>query len=347
MLRAGCIGVIVLLLSNQGLADEIFFKNGDRLSGQIVRMEGGRLTFKSKFAGEVTVNRSDLESFKSDEPLDVRLEGGGTMKAAVSEAAKQGDVTIAPGTPQARTVPVEQVKAINPKDGWSGSLLAGLLVTRGNSDTDNANFEANVEKRRLDDRLTAGATYLFGRQRDPATGEKRTTTDNWNARAKYDYFYSPKLYGYANVKVEKDNIANLDLRLTPGIGLGYQFVDRDDLKASAEAGLTYVYEKFSPPDTTTAATAEFREHNEYLSGRLAYKIEKKFNDRLTLFQDTEYLPSFKDIDDYLINANAGMRVGLTGSLFLEYKFTLSYDSVPAPGASNDDLRHVLSVGWQF
>jgi putative salt-induced outer membrane protein YdiY len=343
--RARCIyALLILCLPALAGADEIFFKNGDRLTGQILRLEGGRMTFKSNVAGELTVNLSDLESFKSEQPLDVRLQDGSTVRAAVSDAPR-GEVTVAPNTPQARTLPVAQVKAINPKDGWSGSALAGLLVTRGNSNTDNANVEFNVEKRRLNDRFTAGGTYLYGRQRDPASGEKTTTTDNWNVRAKYDYFFSPHLYAYGNTKVEKDNIANLDVRLTPGAGVGYQIVDRPDFKASAEAGLTYVYEKFAAPDE--ASTTEFRDHNEYLSGRLAYKLEKKFGDRLTLFHSAEYLPSFRDLGDYLVNAEGGMRVGVTGQLFVEYKLTLTYDAIPAPGASNTDLRHLLSVGWQF
>jgi putative salt-induced outer membrane protein YdiY len=335
---------VILLSPGLSWADTIFFKNGDRLTGRIVRMEGGRLTLKSSVAGEVTFNLSDMESFKSDQPLDVRLGDGSAVRATVSDAPN-GEVTVAPDTPRARTVPVAGVKAINPKDGWSGSAQAGLLVTRGNSNTDNANVELNVEKRRLDDRFTAGASYLFGRQRDPSTGQRTTTTDNWNARAKYDYFFSPRLYAYGNVKVEKDNIANLDLRLTPGVGVGYQIVDRPDFRASTEAGVTYVYEKFSAP--SGAGDADFRERNEYLSGRLAYKVEKKLGERVTLFQNTEFLPSFQDLNDYLVNADGGMRVGVTDRLFVEYKLTLTYDAVPAPGASNTDLRHVLSVGWQF
>lgn len=346
MHRAICTcALIILSVAPLASADEIFFKNGDRLTGQILRLENGKLTFKSNYAGEITVNASDLESFKSDQPLDVRLQDGRSVRATVTDAPG-GEVTVAPDTPVSRTLPVAGVKAINPKDGWSGSVLAGLIITRGNSDTDNANVEFNVEKRRLDDRFTGGGAYLYGRQRDPSTGLKSTTADNWNARAKYDYFFSPHLYAYGNVEAEKDNIANLDIRLTPGVGVGYQIVDRGDFKASTEAGLTYVYEKFDAPDT--ASTTEFRDHNEYLSGRLAYKIEKKFaGDRLTLFHNAEYLPSFQDIGDYLINADGGLRVGITGKLFLEYKLTLTYDAVPAPGASNTDLRHVMSIGWQF
>ena len=78
--------------------------------------------------------------------------------------------------------------------------------------------------------MTAGARYLFGRQRDPDTGDKTVTSDTWHVKGKYDYFFSPRFYGYLNGKVEQDNIANLDLRLTPGGGVGYQFAERPDVR---------------------------------------------------------------------------------------------------------------------
>jgi putative salt-induced outer membrane protein YdiY len=344
--RSRFLFALVALAPTPLLADEIFFKNGDRLTGTIERLEDGKMYFKSKAAGDVQVKLDDLESFKSDQPLDVRLEGGKSVRATVTDS-KEGEVVIGKGTGAERVMATQEIKAINPKEGWSGTLAAGASLARGNTSSEEVHANIDAERRRLNDRATAGATYLFGRQRDPDTGQKRTTTDNWNVRGKYDYFFKPHWYGYVNGKVEKDNIANIDLRLTPGVGMGYQFVEREDFKVSAEAGLTYVYEKFDDPDSSSTPQTEFREHNEYLSGRLAYTIERQFKDRFTLFHHAEYLPSFQDIGDYLVNADAGVRVGLISNLFLEYKFTLTYDAVPAPGASNTDLRHLLSVGWSF
>jgi len=36
-----------------------------------------------------------------------------------------------------------------------------------------------------------------------------------------------------------------------------------------------------------------------------------------------------------------------GSFFAEFKFELRYDSIPAPGAKQEDLRYVVGVGWTF
>jgi hypothetical protein len=39
--------------------------------------------------------------------------------------------------------------------------------------------------------------------------------------AKYDHFFTRKFYGYIGTKVERDGVAELELRLTPGAGVGY------------------------------------------------------------------------------------------------------------------------------
>ena len=38
---------------------------------------------------------------------------------------------------------------------------------------------------------------------------------------------------------------------------------------------------------------------------------------------------------------------IVGSFFAEFMFELRYDSIPAPGAKQEDLRYVVGVGWTF
>lgn len=343
----GCALAAILLiltcLPPAARADEIFFKNGDRLTGEILSTDDGKVKFRSPLLGEVTFKLADLESFKSQRPVSVRLKDGTTTKSAVVDGEK-GQIILAPNTPAARTVPMEQVRTLNAREGWTGSLAAGANFSRGNTFTDQANATLELERRTDRDRTTAGGAYLYGRQKEPDSGDKRTTQDSWMARAKYDYFYSPQVYGYGNVKVERDNIAHLDMRLTPGVGLGYQWAEHPQFNFSSEAGLTYVYEKFDPASSPDLSS---RQTKEYLGGRLAYKVEWKPTDRVTVFHSAEWLPSFQEVSDYLINTDAGLRVGLVGRMFLEYKFTLQYDALPAPGASNTDLKHLVTIGWQF
>lgn len=328
----------VLCFACSALADEVVFKNGDRLTGKIVKADGGKLTIASKVAGEVTVDLADVTTFSSDGPVEVLLNDGTKINQRIA-AADEGKFGVAAGgaiAPQA--FPIASVKKVNPPPvAWTGSLTAGALITRGNSKSDNFNLSFDAVRRTDMDRITLGATYLYGRQKDQSTGDESTTVDNWSVDGKYDYFFTPKFFGYANVQVQKDRIADLDLRFIPGAGLGYQWVETPKLNFFTEGGLSWVYEQYSHPDDT-------REH---AALRLAYHVDWQCNDKVKLFHDLEYLPSLSSWSEYLVNADAGVRADITGSFFSEFKVVADYNSKPADDHDKTDLRYLLGVGWKF
>ncbi len=318
------------------LADEVVFKNGDKLTGKIVSAEDGKLKIKSAVAGTVEVDLVDVKTFASDEPIALKLKDGTIIRQPVAAAEKAGEVAVKPGAVAAQNVPIDSIKTINQKESWTGSLVAGGLITRGNSDTEAFNFSADATRRTDIDRLNLNGQYLFGRQEDPTTGEKSTSTDNWRLGAKYDYFINEKLYAFGSFAIEKDRIANLDIRLTPAVGLGYQWIERKDFNFFTEAGLAYVYEDY-----------EGEEASENISLKLAYHVDKKLREGVSVFHNLTFYPSIEDISDYYLLTDAGIRADLTDSFFTEFKVELKYDATPATGSSRSDLRYILGVGWNF
>jgi putative salt-induced outer membrane protein YdiY len=328
---------IALAAGSSVFADEILFNNGDRLTGKIVSVEGDKMTIDTKLAGPIKVDTKEIKTFTSDAPIEIRTKGGEKITAKAT-AAEPGTVKVAGGAAgaPAKTVAVTDVKYINFSEAWTGDVVAGALFSRGNTFTDNANVAFDLTRRTEQDRWTFGGAYNFGRQRDTATGDKTTTTDNWYLQGKYDYFLNEKLYVFGSFRYEHDRIADLDRRMTPGGGLGYQWVETPTLSFNTEAGLAYVCEHYEDGDS-----------NDFIAARLAYHAKRSFNDKVSLFHNLEYYPSLETLDDYLIIADAGLRVTLTSKMFAEYKLEFRYDSTPAVGASRSDLRHIVGVGWQF
>jgi putative salt-induced outer membrane protein YdiY len=318
-------------------ADEVLFTNGDRLTGKIVGAADGKLKIKSDLAGEVSVDLSKVRTFTTDEPVELHVGEGNVLKSRVS-AGPDGSVQAAGGGGvAAQAVALKDVRKINPPPvKWTGAITATGLLTRGNSDTDNLGISIDAVRRAEQDRITFGAGYLYGRQRDTDTGDKETTTDNWFIFGKYDYFFNDKLYAFASARVERDRIALLDLRFSPAVGLGYQWIEKEDFNFFTEAGLGWVYEDFSNAGS-----------NDYFAARLAYHVDKKLNDKVALFHNLEYVPSLEDAGEFNINADAGVRATLTDNMFTEFKFEWKHDSEPAPGADKNDLRYILGVGWSF
>jgi putative salt-induced outer membrane protein YdiY len=317
-------------------ADEIVFKNGDRLTGAVTGMKDGTLEISSEVAGDIAVSLDVVRTFSTEKPIVIYLDDGTILRDAVG-MDEEGQVrTAGEDAGGSRPVSFAEVKAINPPYGrWRGSLSAGGTVTRGNSETTSFNVAANALRRTENDRISLGAEYIFASQKDD-DGNEETTANYWGVRGKYSYFLREKIYPFAAMVAEHDQIADLDLRLIPSAGFGYQWVEREDLSFFTEAGLAWVYEDFRNAGTENR-----------LSARLAYGGTYTPHEMVTLFHDLEYFPSLEDIGDFNVAANAGLRVTLVASLFSELKAQWRHDQTPAPGAERNDYRYLMSLGWSF
>jgi hypothetical protein len=332
--------MLILVLSPAGPArgDEVLFLNGDRLSGKILKAVSGKLTIKTEGAGDVTVDMSKVKTFSTDAPVAVGVKEQPPVSADVGAGPDRSVQTApAPGAPP-QPVAIADISAINPTPpAWTGSFSLNGLLTTGNSETEQLGFRGFLSKRWPHDRLTFGAEYYYGRQEDPSTGEKSTTIDYAMALAKYDHFFTKKFYGYLGTKAERDKVAELELRLAPGAGVGYQWFERPTFNLSTEAGLVWVYENYKRTGSS-----------EFFGPRLAYSVDWVPIQPLTLYHKLEYIPSFEDLGgDYLLNIDAGARLAVWKGFFAELRYEFRYDSTPASGRHRTDQRYILGAGWSF
>ena len=329
---------LVLAPVAPALCDEILFLNGDRLSGKILKAAGGKLTIKTEGAGEVTVDLTKVKTFSTDEAVQVVVGEQTPVSTRVGSGPdREVEASPSPGAaPQ--PLPIAAIESINPPPpAWKGSIALNGLMTTGNSETEQLGFLAGASKRWPWDRLTFHAQYSYGRQEDPDTGEKSTTTNYAMALAKYDHFLTKKLYAYLMVRAERDEVADLEVRLAPGAGVGYEWFQGPTFNFSTEAGLAWVYENYRNSPT-----------RKYFGPRLAYSIDWTPFDPLLLYHKLEYLPSFEDFSgDYLLNADAGARLKVWKGLFAEFRYEYRYDSKPATGREKTDQRFILGAGWAF
>lgn len=330
--------VILAAASAPVLGDEVVFKNGDKLTGTIVEMTEGELVIDTAVAGKVKVKLADVQTFSTDNPVELRFKDGSRVKQPVTRSDQPGSITApgAAGAP-ASTFSLEQVSSINPPfDQWTGSLMLGGMLSFGNTQAQQLNIGLDLERRTEKDRIATGGAYRYGRQKNPDTGVSSTTTDDWSLYGQYDYFLNEKLYLFGRLDVLSDNIADLNIRFTPSIGVGYLWLDTPQITFRTEAGLGWTYEDY---DATGSS--------DYFSARLAYAYTNKLRDGVLLFHNLAYLPSLEDLSVFKINADLGLRVDLTDVMFAEGKFDWRYYSDPPVGTDENDTRIMLSIGWKL
>ncbi len=154
---------------------------------------------------------------------------------------------------------------------------------------------------------------------------------------KYDYFLSKRAYFLATSRVLGDTLANLDLRYTAGVGLGYTWVENGDTTFLTEVGASYFNESYRNADPDS----------DYLAVRAAYKLIHQFTATTRLVHGVEAFPSTEDASDLYLRSTTEVTTSLTESMLAALTHILDYDNTPATGSERVDSRFLPSIGWSF
>jgi len=338
-LKTLMIGCIVLTAAAS--ADQVVFKNGDRLTGKIETAADGKLTLQSQCAGKVTVSLADVQTFATDEAIEIHLKDGTVVNRKVQQADPNRFAIEAGETVQPQALRIADIVAVNPParpiPKWTGQISAGFTETTGNTRNETSSLNISAVRRSENDRITLNMDLAKGRQENPATGVKTTSEDWWRSRAKYDYFLSKKWYAYGDGRYEKDAIAKLDRRVLIGGGAGYQVIETPRTKLAAEAGVASRYEKFNNIAGGESAT----------SIQLGYNFDRKLTSTLEFLNDSSYYPNTEEFSDFYLTSTAELRAHFTKQMFGNFKVIFNYDKTPAPGQGDTDVKYMLGVGLSF
>lgn len=315
-------------------ADTVTLKNGDRLSGTVVKMEADTLWFETAYAGTLKLPWAQVGRLETDAPVRLKLDDSAEFDTRLQTATER-ELNVQPGGVGALApLPLDRIVAINPPANPDRTVLSGRAslggsVARGNTDANTLHLDGELVARNPTQRVT------FDGELNEASQGGVDTVSNWRAGLKVDHFLAERTYVYANTRFDHDGQADLDLRSTLGVGVGRQFVERDDLKVSFEGGLSLVHEDYGlVPD------------ERFPGARAALRYEQGFwGNRLRVFHGSDLLLSLEAIEDYLLQTRSGFRVPMGNGLSLGAQVNLDYDAVPAAGKDSTDTALLFKLDY--
>jgi putative salt-induced outer membrane protein YdiY len=335
----GMVCVVIAVVSMSAPGGQVYLKNGDRLTGTITTMADGKLTIETAMAGTIEIPIENVQTIRSDEPLELHLNDGTVIQQSV-EKDSDGSIKITGSDViGSQTVALADIEAINPPQPeapqWKGDLSAGLTYTSGNTSNESYAFSGNLSKRTEKDR-----TILKGdavKKKEKINGEKETTEDWWRVKGKYDYFLNEKAYVFGEGSYETDEIADLDRRIIVGAGLGYQWIEKETQNFATELGIADVYEKY---DTSSGGDSKF-------SLRAGYHYDQQFNETFSFIHDLTYYPSTEQFSDYFLTSSAELRAKINSHLYSHFRVLFDYDATPAEGKGSTDTKYIFGIGVNF
>lgn len=123
--------------------------------------------------------------------------------------------------------------AVSAEADWKGKGELGVVLARGNSDTDTVN--AKLEAARESDRWKHG----FGLAALRATNAGDRTAERYGGFWQTDYKFSERTYAFGGLRYEDDRFSGFDYQASATAGIGHKFIDTDRTKLSGQAGVGY------------------------------------------------------------------------------------------------------------
>jgi len=231
-----------------------------------------------------------------------------------------------------------------PPKKWETSAAAGLTLTSGNSETFLATVTLDTKRKWAKDEFAAGLGFGYGESEvEVPDGLGGTITDNakttqfGTAFAQYNHLFSERFYAGIRAEGGYDTIAGVEYRVRISPLVGYYLIKNEKTTLAVEAGPSFVFESLEGEDADS-----------YVALRIGERFEHKLSKTTKIWQSVEYLPDIEDwTDKYLITGELGIDAAITSKLSLRVVFQDIYDSQPAAGRENNDIRLIAGLAYKF
>ncbi len=327
-------------------AEQVTLKNGDRITGTIVSLDDKKLTVKTAYAGDVTIDRSEVVQFSSQQPLVVTR----TDKQIVSgPVAVQDTAVVVTSSTGAQTIPMADVAVIRspadqaayekslhpgPLEGWAGGGNFGLGLARGNSDTTNIALAFNADRKTSNDEWTVTAASLYSTS--VTDNVSSTTANSLGGAVRYDRNLTKKLFAFGLFAGMYDHAQLLDERISPNGGLGYHVIASKLTTLDVLGGIGYTYEHYDTGMT----------HN-IINANVGEELTHHFTTNTSIFEQLYFFPYLNDAGNYRGTFNFGVASKFYKAFTWNLNFGDIYNSQPVPGKRNNDIVFTTGLGVAF
>lgn len=341
------------------MADQVTLKNGDRLSGNIIKYDGKNLVLKSDLAGDVTIPWENVTAVTSTEALNVTLKDGqrivGTVttdgtkfnvatKDTGSVTAARDSVEYIRSEPEQKAYDTEIDRYKNPRliDLWTGTFDLGYTVATGNTETETFTLVANAVRATTRDKIIVNYTQIYSTGN--ASGPDLTTANAKRGGIVYNLNLTKRMFIFGLVSLENDEFQSLDLRFAPAGGVGYHAINRPNTILDLSLGASMDKEFFSATPETPAGTNLDPTYAEILLGE---DFTHKFTKTFSMHEDLVFYPNVSSVGNYRLNFDIAAVASIKKWMSFQISASDRYLSNPLVGHKTNDILFTTGLRFVF
>jgi putative salt-induced outer membrane protein YdiY len=323
----------LITLTETGMCDVVEVLNGDRVTGTINNLSGGRLTFDTPYAGQIYIDWKQVRSIETTSKYEVDLMNGQTITGAIA-TLQPGEYRIGSESGAILASDIAAIRTPPEVNGglfsdWHATTDLGYTTTRGNNNTNQLALQFQPQRR------SARDTIKFDIQALSGIGDEGNT-NRQSVETRYDRFVSPHLFYFFVGKGEHDRLASLQLRLRQGTGLGVRIKFGATTQVSTLTGFSVVEEHFSGQN--------YKYNPEGLFG---YEFETRAIRPFQITSKAQFLPNFVNLGRFRSEWDTAFRVPFARHINAGVRLFHRFDSEPAAGARKADYGLISTIGTTF
>ncbi len=332
-----CLILFVSLSSSLMFADQIVLKNGDRLTGTVVKSDGKILVLHTEFAGDVTLKYEAITQITTDEQLHVDLKNGQTVVGPMTTSDGKIKVTTkAGGTVEAPKEDVAIIRNDAEQTAHDKSMHPGLLH---NNQTENLALAFNAVHPTLNDKITMYASTVYAKNNAPGASPS-TVADLVQGGIRYDRNLNPRLFAFVGGDFMSDALQALNLRSVVTVGLGFHAIKSDKTTLDLLGGINYTRESYATTISGTVITPAFT--RKFAALTLGEEFSHKVGASTVVVQKLYFYPDLSDTGQYRGTFDLGTVTKISKWLGWQNQFGDVYVTNPPPGKKQNDV--VLTTG---
>jgi len=317
--------------------DVIYLRNGDRITGEIMKLERGRLEYKTDDMRTLEVEWLKIDSIQSIHVFDVESVSGRRYQGALDKAEEKGKVIV--NAENARvTLYLRDIVRIDRLSSTffkriRGYLDAGLGYEKA---TDQWTWTLGGEANYRTTKWSTGFTVSSYFRNQQAVQDTRRNNLNYSL----ERIFQNRWLGLAFGQLEQNDELNLALRELLGIAVGRYIIQTNTMLFSWLAGATATREK-ATGETEFTTGAELLLGGRFEAFRFVHP-ELDFSVTLSAY------PSLVEKGRVRINLDTRLRY----EIFRDFYFTVSlfdkFDGIlRSGGEKNNDFGFDTKLTWSF
>ena len=319
------------------LADTVWLNNGDRLSGDIILLDGGKLVLKTKYAGRVLIDWTDIDTLSSDQPLLVKRSGFAGQHSQRLQAAEPGQVRVLNG--QSQTVALADIKQLVPPRPliddfvWEGNLDAKLELERNQDDTDEFKLKGNS-------RISHGDwRHVVKGELEHETKNAQKVKQKWQFDYDLDRFITEQWFVRSSLHEQRNAFESIDQGSSYGIGPGYRFWDN-------ELGRFELIAQYQRYQLHAESSASNPGNTRFDAGSLEWDYKRLLaGTQIELYSTGQLALPLVDQVDYVFEGEAGLRYRVNEWARISLLYELNQTRGLRQTSADRQYMLGLGVGW--